>query len=260
MTEQPVLLGWDGPVATLTLNRPDKLNALNPDLLRALLAAQEEIRRRESVRAVLLHGAGRVFCAGADLAYIESIYQDPVASRENLRLLRDAILGLERLPVPVIVAVHGVALAGGLELMLGCDLVVAAESARIGDQHMNFGFIPGGGSTQRLPRWIGPARARDLLYTGRWLSAREAWELGLVSRVVPDADLLDAAAALAREVASRSPEAMSATKRLARLADGPGLESGLDEEIETVLAFYRSPAFAQALRDFRERKQRREAS
>jgi enoyl-CoA hydratase/carnithine racemase len=248
------LLAEFGPVTRLTLNRPDKLNALNPTLLRDLIEAQQQIRDRSDVRVVLLRGAGRVFCAGADLEYITSIYTDPVASRENLHLLRDAIVGLEQLPVPVIAAVHGVALAGGLELLLGCDLIVAAESARIGDQHMNFGFIPGGGSTQRLPRWIGPARARDLLFTGRWVTAREGWELGLVSRVVPDVTLAEETEALAADLATRHPMAMAATKALSRRASDAGSAEGLQAEIEEVLAYYRTPEFAAALRQFAQRK------
>ncbi len=245
---------WDGAICRATLNRPDKLNALHPHVLAGLIEVEREISERSDIRALVLDGAGRVFCAGADLDYIYSIFRDPVASRRYLHLLRDAIMGLEQLPIPVIAAVHGVVLAGGLELMLGCDLVLAAESTRIGDQHMNYGFIPGGGSTQRLPRWVGPMRARDLLFTGRWLSAQEAWEMGLVSRVVPDDGLAAAAAALADDLAGRSPAAMRQTKELARAATDLGLPAGLHMEVEAVLAHYVEPEFAASLEAFRNRK------
>jgi enoyl-CoA hydratase/carnithine racemase len=144
-------------------------------------------------------------------------------------------------------------LAGGLELMLACDLVVAEESTRIGDQHMNWGFIAGGGSTQRLPRRIGPARALDLLYTGRWASAREAWDMGLVSRVVDDGTVTDAAADLAADLATRSPDALARTKALVRHAQELPLEQGLDLEIETVMSYYAQPEFAAAMEAFKTR-------
>jgi enoyl-CoA hydratase len=250
----PVEVTWDGAICRVILNRPDKLNALHPDVLHGLIDVAAEVRARPEVRVVLLSGAGRVFCAGADLEYIYSIFRDAEVSRRYLYLLRDAILGLEDLPVPVIAVVHGVVLAGGLELMLGCDLVLAAESTRIGDQHMNYGFIPGGGSTQRLPRWVGPMRARDLLFTGRWLTAREAWEIGLVSRVIADAELAEAATTLADDLATRSPAAMRQTKALARSATAANFREGIDREVEAVLAYYVEPEFAASLEAFRDRK------
>jgi enoyl-CoA hydratase len=245
---------WDGPILRVCLNRAEKLNALNLELLQELLAVQADLANHEEVRVMLLTGAGRVFCAGADLEYINGIYEDPVASRTYLYTLRDAILGMERLTIPVIAAVHGVVLAGGLELMLGCDLVLAAESTRLADQHMNFGFIPGGGSTQRLARWIGPARAHDLLFTGRWLTAPEALQMGLISRVVPDSDLKTGADELATDLSRRVPHAMARTKALVRHALAQGLEQGLDLEIETVLSYYNSPEFRQCLQAFQSRK------
>jgi enoyl-CoA hydratase/carnithine racemase len=250
----PIDVTWDGPIARVRLNRPDKFNALNPGILEGLLSAQADVRARSDVRVLLLSGAGPMFCAGADLEYIRSIYTDPTASRRYLYLLRDAILGLEQLPVPVVAAVHGVVLAGGLELMLGCDLVVAAESTRIGDQHMNYGFIPGGGSTQRLPRTVGRLRASDLLMSGRWIAAAEALSIGLVSRVLPDGELDGAATALATDLAAKNPFAMSRTKELIRRSADSELTQGLDLEIENVLGYYNAPEFAASLEAFRTRK------
>jgi enoyl-CoA hydratase/carnithine racemase len=241
-------VGW------LTLNRPHKLNALSGELLEALIAALGELEQRRDVRVVLLHGAGRVFSAGADLAEIEGVYRDPARSRQYLTRLRDAALGLERLRQPVIAAVHGMVLAGGLEIMLACDLVIAEHSVRISDQHMNWGFIPGGGSTQRLPRRIGASRARDLLYTGRWIDAAEAQAMGLVARVVAEGTLVAEAEAFAQDLAARSGDALARVKALVRHAQELPLEQGLALEIETVMAYYAQPEFTAGLEAFKQRK------
>ncbi len=137
----------------------------------------------------MVRGKGRAFCAGADLTYFESAFAAPERLDEFLGRMNRALFQLEALPVPVIAVVQGFALAGGLELLLACDLIIAAEDARIGDQHVNFGLMPGGGSTQRLPRRIGMQRAMELLTTGRWLSGTEAQEWGLVLRAVPAEEL-----------------------------------------------------------------------
>lgn len=242
-----------GAVATVTLNRPDKLNALDLRVVTALVEVQDDLAARRDVHVVVLRGAGRVFSAGADLHHVDSVYNDPQASRHYLTTLRDACLGLEHLRQPVVAAVHGLVLAGGLEVMLACDLVVAEASTRISDQHMNWGFIAGGGSTQRLPRWIGPARARDLLYTGRWVTAQEAWDLGLVSRVVDDGQLEEAVTELADDLAGRSPDALARTKALVRHSQEVPLEQGLDLEIETVMSYYAQPEFTVAIEGFKSR-------
>jgi enoyl-CoA hydratase/carnithine racemase len=240
-------------VAWISLNRPDKLNALNTALLESLTAQLREIERARDIRVVVLRGAGRVFSAGADLTEIEGIYKDPVRSREYLSVLRDAALGLEHLRQPVIAAVHGVVLAGGLELMLACDLTIAEVSTKLGDQHINWGFIPGGGSTQRLPRLIGAARARDLLYTGRWILAAEARDMGLVARVVPDGTLEAETETFVAEMATRSGDALARIKALVRHAQQLPLEQGLALEIESVIAYYAQPEFAKGLEAFKAR-------
>jgi enoyl-CoA hydratase/carnithine racemase len=252
--QPPVTLDIDERVASITLNRPDKLNALNSELLAELVDILRRINEMHDVRVVVLRGAGRAFSAGADIAEIDTLYKDPVRSRRFLTLLRDAGLGLERLRQPVVAAVHGMVLAGGLEIMLACDLVIAEESTRIGDQHINWGFIPGGGSTQRLPRLVGAARARDLLYTGRWLSAAEALQIGLAARVVPDGTLATAAQSFVAELARRGGEALARIKSLVRHAEQMPLEQGLALEIETVMWYYAHPDFVQGLDAFKNRR------
>jgi enoyl-CoA hydratase/carnithine racemase len=240
-------------VLELTLNRPEKLNALNVPILEALRAAQAKALEDPEVRAIVLRGAGPTFCAGADLEHIEAMHADRATSRTYLNLLREVIVGFERMPQPVIGALHGHVLAGGLELALGCDILIAARSCRIGDQHMRRGFIPGGGNTQRIPRLVGPLRAMDLLLTGRWLDATEACQIGLVSRVADDGEEVTLAREIAVELAAKSPQAVREVKRLTRLATEAPLADGLQAEIESVMAYYPSPDFTAALRTFFDR-------
>ena len=184
-----IKLEKENAVATIRLNRPDALNALSLDLLDEFSSAVAEVSTDEGIKALVVRGEGRAFCAGADLTYFENAFAAP----DKLHIFPDRInrclYQLEELPVPVIAVVHGFALAGGLELMLACDMTLATQDARIGDQHVNFGLMPGGGSTQRLPRRIGMQRAMELLTTGRWLSGVEAADWGLVLRAVPSEEM-----------------------------------------------------------------------
>lgn len=240
-----------GAVADLRLDRPDQLNAFDTVMLLELREIQLELADLAGdVCVVVLSGRGDAFCAGADIGHINQIYRDTPRIRRFLHALRDAIVGFERLPQPVIAGVHGVVLAGGIELMLGCDVVVAARSTRIADHHMQRGFIPGGGSTQRLPRRLPRPVARDLLLSGRWLRAQEAFDVGLVSRVVDDDELRGHVADLAATMASRSWRALSEVKRLASLAEALPLAEGLEEEIRTIMDYYADPRFREGLDDF----------
>ena len=180
-----IKLERENAVATIRLNRPDALNALSPELLQEFSGAVAEVRDDQAIKAVVVRGEGRAFCSGADLIAMDAAFTDQSRLPRYLDQVNACLFQLEELPVPVIASVHGFALAGGLELMLACDMAIAAEDARIGDQHVNFGLIPGVGSTQRLPRRIGMQRAMELLTTGRWLSGAEAAEWGLVLRAVP---------------------------------------------------------------------------
>ncbi len=185
-----IRLEKENSVAAIRLNRPDALNALSPELLAEFSCAVAEVERDEGIKALVVRGEGRAFCAGADLTYLAAAFDNPGQLRAYIAKINGCLFQLEELPVPVIALVHGFALAGGLELLLACDMALAADDARIGDQHVNFGLMPGGGSTQRLPRRVGMQRAMELLTTGRWLSGAEAADWGLVLRAVP-ADRLD---------------------------------------------------------------------
>ena len=180
-----VKLSKEDGIATIRLNRPDAMNSLGRELVTDLKCALTEVAGDESVKAMVLRGEGRCFCAGADLKYFRDAFQSPEALRDYLVEINEAIFQVEDMPIPVIAVVHGFALAGGLELMMACDMALVADNARIGDQHVNFGLMPGGGSTIRLPRLVGPQRAMELLTTGRWLSGPEAVEWGLALRSAP---------------------------------------------------------------------------
>ena len=198
-----------GATAWITLNRPDAMNALSGPMCSELLEAIGRIERDPGIRVVVLTGAGRAFCAGADLKGVfENTGQAPGPNDPMMDFL-DLVGGMmDRLracPKPTIAALNGLTMAGGLELAMACDLIIAADSARIGDAHANFGVFPGAGGAAILPRRIGATAAKYLLFTGDTMPARELVPLGLVNRVVPDAELVPEVEKLATRIASKSP-------------------------------------------------------
>ncbi|HLT26750.1 MAG TPA: enoyl-CoA hydratase/isomerase family protein [Zeimonas sp.] len=212
----------------ITLNRPDAMNALTPDVLSGINAALDDAQADAAVRAVVLTGSGRAFCAGADLKYVRAQSDEGAGATDRfLRRVLDTMNRLEHFPMPVIAAVNGLALAGGLELVLCCDLVVAARSARLGDAHANYGLLPGGGASVRLPRKIGPTRAKYLLFTGEFVPAEELVAAGLVNLVVDDEQLAAATGSLASRIASKSPVGLRRMKQL--------VSDGLQQPVETAL-------------------------
>ena len=242
-----------GAVAHVVLDRPAQLNAISPELLRDLDAACEAIEKDPAVRVVTVTGPGRAFCAGADLRVVEELAPDPARWTAFMDLWHRVFDRIERLAPPVIAGVHGLALAGGLELLLVCDLVVCDEEVRIGDQHANFGLVAGGGGSQRLPRLIGARRAKELMLLGGWLDARQALAWGLVNRVAPAGTVETATRSLAAELAAKSGAASRAVKRLVDRGGDLTLREGLELEKEVVAAHMRTDDAAAGLRAFRER-------
>lgn len=225
----PVRVGRDGHVATVTLDRPEAMNALSTELAAALAEAMESLAVEEGVRAVVLTGAGeRAFCAGADLRQRAEL--DDHGWMVQREVLRRAFAAVRRCPRPTVAGVFGYALGGGTELALSCDLVVAAEDAVMGLPEVTLGLVPGGGGTQLLARRVGRARAKELILTGRRVRAEEALALGMVNRVVPRAELAGAAAALAGEVAANAPTAVRQAKWAVDLGADLPLEAGVDVE------------------------------
>ena len=210
-----------GAVALLTLDRPDALNALDAPLLEALGAALAALARDPGVRALVVTGAGRAFCAGAD---IEAMRRMDVLAAESFSRLGHRVLGaLEDLPVPTLAAVNGFALGGGCELALACDFVYASAKARFGQPEVKLGLIPGFGGTSRLARRVGPAWAKEIVLGGEPLPAELAREIGLANRVFEPERLLEAALETAAGMAARGPVAVRLAKRV--------LQEGQDADV-----------------------------
>jgi len=256
-TFETLLLAYDGPVATVTLNRPAVLNALNAQVFDDLERVFPILAADPAVRVILLAGAGeKAFAAGTD---INELAHDDEISGRNRALHGQAIFALiETCGKPVIACINGFALGGGCELALACTLRIAAESARLGQPEVKLGLIPGYGGTQRLPRLIGPSAALRLILTGEMIAAPDALRMGLVDEVVPAASLLESARTLALKIAAQAPLAVAAAIEAVRfgadlpLSDALALEahifgrlSATGDKREGVAAFLakRPPVF-----------------
>jgi len=230
----------EGGLAWMELSRPDKLNALNRDLLAELGQVARELSDDPEVRVLLLTGSGeRAFAAGADIA--EMCEQDRDGIRELMELGKEAAYTLEEAPQPVIAVVNGYALGGGCELSLACDLVCAAESAQFGLPEIDLGVLPGWGGTQRLERRVGYGRARDMILTGRRVPAAEALAWGLCDRVFPAARLRDEATALAQTLAVKDAQSLAACKRALRARSLLSAAEGLAVETELFVQLFDRP-------------------
>lgn len=251
-----IKLEQENAVATIRLNRPDALNALNTELLQEFSHAVAQVGEDESLKALVVRGEGRAFCAGADLLFFDSILDDIARLTPYVQLLNGSFLLLEQLPIPTIAVVQGFALAAGLEMVLSCDMAIVADDARIGDQHINFGLMPGGGSTQRLPRRVGLPRAMELLTTGRWLLGPEAVDWGLALRSVPAEELDEELEKLVAALRPKSRHGLARIKSVTRrgldlsLADGVALES-----LAFVEYFATSPHPREGIKAFKEKRQ-----
>jgi enoyl-CoA hydratase len=204
MTYQHLLVDRDGAVAIVTINRPDKRNALNSETMDELRRAILGLKHDDGVRAVVMTGAGdKAFIAGADINELAG--QTPVGGREHAHRGQHVLDLIETLGKPVVAAINGVALGGGCELAMACTIRIAADTARLGQPEINLGLMPGYAGSQRLPRLIGKGRALELLLTGDAITAAEAHRIGLVNRVVPAAELMTEAKNLAATLADRAP-------------------------------------------------------
>jgi enoyl-CoA hydratase len=245
MSEPAVLVSKDNRLATVTLNRPEKLNALNAELRTTFCATMQKLRADPEVGCVIITGAGRAFCAGLDLREL---------STAQLREMGGAnfISVIEEMEVPVIAAVNGFAVTGGFELALACDMMLAAETAQFADTHARVGVMPGGGMTARLPQAVGIRKARELSLTGNYLTAQEAEKLGLVNRVVPQDKLLAVARELAAQILSCDPLMVRQIKRLYDLTSRASVGDGLRIELD----FSRAHSLSRDLGDMDTRRQR----
>ncbi len=235
-TEEVVLKRIDGHVATLTINRPDKLNALNIETRGRMVRELDELAKNDDVRVVVITGAGdKAFIAGADISEFEG--RSPV---DQYRVMTDSsvFLAVDRFPKPTIAAINGFCLGGGCELAMACDIRIASEKAKLGQPEINLGLLPGGGGTQRLPRLVGMGAALKLLYTGDFIRADEALRIGLVDEVVPAGDVAARAKELAEAIAAKSPVALRLIKQAVRTSMRTPLDEGLRQEVSLfALAF-----------------------
>jgi enoyl-CoA hydratase len=241
-------------IVQITLNRPDRLNALGVDMVESLKAAIENAIAGRA-RVLLVRGTGRAFCAGADLK--ERRTMDEAARVKHNRAINAAVDALGAAPMPTIAVINGLAMGGGCEIALACDLRYAAEDAQIGLTETRIGAIPGAGGTQRMPRVIGASRALELMLTGEPVSAKRAEEIGLVNAALP-ADKLEAhVERIASLIASRSPQGEQTIKRLVHRGIEGTLAEGLTQERAALQQILTSADYAEGLAAFAEKRQPR---
>jgi enoyl-CoA hydratase/carnithine racemase len=246
----PVTLAFHDGIAALTLNRPETLNAMSREMMRSLDAQLDAVAGRAGLRVVLVAGSGRAFSAGGDLVeFEEALHADPARLLADLRFNQEVFKRVEALPVPVIGVANGLAVAGGLELLLCCDLILAAQGARMGDGHARYGVVPAGGATVRLRERVSPSHAAQLFYTAGLVDAQTLQAWGLVNEVLPEDRLMDRALALARDIAQCSPEAVGHIKALT--APSPERDRRFEAELERFAEHIGGEDLARGLSAFR---------
>ncbi|MGW6035134.1 enoyl-CoA hydratase/isomerase family protein [Gordonia terrae] len=245
-----VLVAADGPIRIVTLNRPRRRNALNAELIADLDRALSDAEADPDAAAIVLTGAGPSFCAGADLKYFLELDQRRQSPIEFLRDVSALCTRLETSRLPVIAAVHGHAVAGGMELALACDVVIAADTALIGDGHVRNNLLPAGGASVRLPRKLGASMARWLALTGELVAAPQLMPTGWLHSVVSEDALLDAATAAAHTLAAQHGPAQARYKRLLFDLDAVDPRTGLAQELDTFDAHWHAHDVPAALNKF----------
>jgi enoyl-CoA hydratase len=212
-------------IGLLTINRPDKLNALSNELMEELSRFLDDVENDEDLRVLVITGAGeKAFVAGADIQ--ELVNRDAMLGRKVSQTRQEIFSRIENLPVPAIAAVNGYALGGGLELALACSIRVCSEQAQFGAPEVKLGIIPGDGGTQRLPRLVGLGRAMEMVLTGDFIDAQEAYRIGLVNQIVSHDDLMDKAMSLAQKIAKRPPLAVRYAKEAVNRSQGGDRSAG----------------------------------
>jgi enoyl-CoA hydratase len=226
MGYESIIFEKEDNIAILTFNRPDARNAVNNQVRAEFTSAIAEVEADDDIRVMILTGSGKAFASGVD---IKEFNQTTPYHAHNLFRLGERV---ENLPKPVIAAVNGFSLGGGNEIALGCDIIIASERAKFGQPELNIGIIPGGGATQRLPRMIGVCRAKELIFTSDIITAEEAFNLGMINRVVPEDQLMPTAKEIAKKIATKSPAALKLAKQAINYGMQTSLETGLKYEYE----------------------------
>jgi enoyl-CoA hydratase len=226
MAYESIIFEKEDNIAIITFNRPDARNAVNNQVRAEFTAAIAEVEADNDIKVMILTGSGKAFASGVD---IKEFNKTTPYHAHNLFRLGERV---EKLPKPVIAAVNGFCLGGGNEIALGCDIIIASERAKFGQPELNIGVIPGGGATQRLPRMIGVCRAKELIFTSDIITAEEAFQLGMINRVVPEDQLIPTAKEIAKKIATKSPAALKLAKQAINYGMQTNLESGLKYEYE----------------------------
>jgi len=226
MAYESIIFEKEDNIAIITFNRPEARNAVNNQVRAEFTAAIAEVEADDDIKVLILTGSGKAFVSGVD---IKEFSKTTPYHAHNLFRLGERV---EKLPKPVIAAVNGFSLGGGNEIALGCDIIIASERAKFGQPELNIGIIPGGGATQRLPRMIGVCRAKELIFTSDIITAEEAFNLGMINRVVPEDQLMPTAKEIAKKIATKSPAALKLAKQAINYGMQTNLESGLKYEYE----------------------------
>jgi enoyl-CoA hydratase len=252
MELKTILYEKDAGVGIITLNRPKALNALNDELINELTILMDDIGSDNEVQAVIITGGERAFAAGGDIAFMANA--DSLQAEKFVEAIRVAFDKIDRLDKPVIAAISGLALGGGSELALACDIRIAAEGSSIGQPEINLGIIPGAGGTQRLTRTVGPGWAKYMVMTGLPISADTALKIGFITKVVPKEQLMDEAKKIANIMAVKSPLAMKAAKRCVNYGLSVDLSSALSYEIKTWAALFSTEDQKEGMKAFLEKR------
>jgi enoyl-CoA hydratase/carnithine racemase len=254
MTDEVILQRADG-VAVITLNRPNALNALSTSLMHALDGVLDQLAADTTLRAVVVTAQGRAFSAGGDLLeFDDQLKSDPRKLIETVTFNQRVFTRVESLPVPVVGAVNGTAVAGGLELLLCCDVLVASEDAKLGDGHAQYGVVPAGGATVRLFRKIPANRAMQLFFSASLFSAQELSDWGLINEVVPGSQLLTRARDIASQFSRQSPEVLAQIKGLARAYFSANGYDGFQAELAAFASHMSGKDLAEGLAAFRDKR------
>jgi enoyl-CoA hydratase len=248
---ETLVVAKEGPIGVITLNRPDAMNAMNHKMVNELIAALGDFEKDDSIRCVVLAGSERAFSGGADINEMAELTAVQMAMTGHFFPLWDKV---GRYPKPIVGALSGWVLGGGLELAMSCDILVASETTQLGQPEIDIGVIPGGGGTQRLTRAVGKYKAMEMILTGKRIGAEEAKTLGLVSRVVPKEAYFTEAKKLAQEIAVKSPVAIRLAKMAVNKAFEMGLSEGIDFERELFYLLFASEDKKEGMRAFLEKR------
>lgn len=244
MTFKTIMYEIRNNVGYLTFSTPDRLNSITEDRLSELAAVLDGIEADKEICALAITGLGKAFCVGLDLELLKRGFEDINYFESVVRRLNEIILRLEKLPMPVLAAVNGFARAGGFEIALGCDIILMADEAKIGDNHTHVGVMPGGGSTQRLPMIVGAQRAKELIWTARWLTGREAVDYGLALKSVPHAELSQALENILDQLRDKPRAVLEVVKMTMHEGKGLPIACGVQVEIKNFVKYMGSEPYA----------------